>query len=103
MLDRGKDLSATRTEDDQDLKPDFTYEELQKEIWADLDAIFDYPVREPGDIDADQISTHYGVHQNTARGRMERMVASGEYEFVIVQDETSGTGRRRIIRKIGKK
>jgi hypothetical protein len=103
MHDRGKDLSITRTEDDQDITPDFTYEELQKEVWADLDEIFDLPVRKPGDIDVEQFSSRYGLHQNTAWSRMRKMVATGKYQFVVVKDDSSNSRRRKVIRKIKEK
>jgi hypothetical protein len=100
MFDRGKDLSPSRSKTDKDLTPDFTYEELQKEIWADIDSKFALPVRMSGDIDVTQIMERYGGHENTARGRMKALVATGEWEFVIVADESTNRGRRKIIRKI---
>jgi hypothetical protein len=44
----------------------------------------------------------YGGHENSARNRMKALVATGEWEFVIVADDTINMGRRKVIRKIRK-
>ena len=69
-------------------------------IWADIDAVFAMPARQPGDVDAYQIMSRYGGSPNTARNRMTKLVATGEWEFVYVADDTTSQGRRKIIRKV---
>ena len=71
-------------------------------IWADIDAVFAMPARQPGDIDAYQIMSRYGGNENTARNRMTKLVATGKWEFVYVADDTTSQGRRKIIRKVDK-
>jgi hypothetical protein len=72
----------------------------ENDIWAEIDAIYKVSERKVGDIDAHQISKRYGIGVNAARARMERMVASGEYHYEIVRDNTSSNGKRKIIRKV---
>jgi hypothetical protein len=71
-------------------------------IWADIDAVFAMPARQPGDVDAYQIMSRYGGNENTARNRMTKLVSTGEWEFVYVADDTTSQGRRKIIRKVDK-
>ena len=100
MPDRREDLPITGTETDEDLKPAFTYEELQKELWADIDAVFSVPPRMPGDIDCRQIMEHYGLTETGARSRMAQLVHSGNWEYLTVQDDMSANGKRKVVRKV---
>jgi len=70
------------------------------DLWKDIDAVFSFPNREPGDIDASQIGIRYNVSQTSSLRRMHKMVASGEYEIITVKDVTSSTGRRMVLRKV---
>lgn len=70
------------------------------DIWAELDAIFVLPKRMPGDIDVTQMIEHYGLTETGARNRMSQLVRSGEWEFVTVDDATSGLGKRKIVRRV---
>ena len=72
----------------------------EDEIWADIDAIFLYPPREPGDIDCEQIRARYGVNETNGREKMKRLVDSGEWEYITVSDDTCMNGRRKVIRKV---
>jgi hypothetical protein len=72
----------------------------ESDIWADIDAMFALPARQPGDIDAYQLMERYGGHENSARNRMKSLVKTGEWEFIIVADDTSNQGRRKVIRKV---
>ena len=72
---------------------------MNDDIWAELDALYKLPEREPFDIDSIQIGIRYGISQNSALRRMQKLVASGEYYYMIVKDNKSQTGKRKIIRK----
>lgn len=70
------------------------------DLWKDIDAVFSFPNREPGDIDANQIEIRYDVSQTSALRKMHKLAASGEYKIITVKDITSATGRRMVLRKI---
>jgi len=70
-----------------------------KDIWAEIDAIFVLPARQAGDLDTHQFVCKYGGTETSARRRMEKLVATGDWQFVLVADETSTTKKRKIIRK----
>ena len=100
MPDRGKNLPTAGTKADEDLKPGFTYEELQREIWADLDAIYAVEERLPGDLDYHDFMEHYGLSQNGARARMDGLVASGAWQYVTVREPRNDAGKIKVIRRV---
>ena len=73
----------------------------ESDIWADIDAVFNLPPRMPGDIDMKQLRERYGLSQNGAYDRMDQLVRKG-WQILTVADETSASGRRKIIRKVSK-
>jgi hypothetical protein len=70
------------------------------DIWAEIDSVFGLPERLPGDIDATQMAERYDVCQTSALRKMQRLVASGEYKYVVVKDDTNPNKRRKIIRLV---
>jgi len=72
----------------------------ESDIWADIDAAFALPEREPGDIDIAQLMTHYGLSRTGSNSRMEALKRTGNWEILIVKDDISGNGRRKIVRKV---
>jgi len=74
----------------------------ESDIWADIDAMFVVPDRMPGDIDATQIGQRYGLNETNARNKMKVLVATGDWELMIVHDDSSGTGRRKVIRRVNR-
>jgi hypothetical protein len=73
---------------------------MNEDIWADLDAIYGLPERQPGDIDSSQISARYKISLSAAQRRMKKEADSGEYEYITIRDSSSGNGIRKVIRKI---
>lgn len=71
----------------------------EAELWADIDEAFRLPPRLPGDIDALQLSTRYGISDNAARDRMRLMIRTGKWEKLLVEDETSVSRRRVVVRR----
>ncbi len=72
----------------------------ESEIWADIDKVFALPPRLPGDIDCRQLMAHYGLTETGARSRMEALARQG-WEIVTVTDDTSASGRRKVVRRKG--
>lgn len=73
---------------------------MTDDMWAELDAIYKLPNRQLGDIDSSQFAERYGISETTARRRMKKMVRSGKYYFLTVQDTSSNNhGYRLIIRE----
>lgn len=70
------------------------------EIWAEIDAIYRLPERQPEDIDSSQMKERYGGSLGTAQRRMHKFVDSGKYEFLTVRDINRLSGKCLVIRKI---
>lgn len=98
VVDKYVDNLAFAVAQKRAIEPDKQITEA--DIWADIDAVYAFPLRESGDIDVTQMMERYPGHENTARGRMKALVATGEWEFVIVADDTSNRGRRKVIRRV---
>jgi hypothetical protein len=90
-----KTVPVAGSEADPDLKPDFSFEEL----WAEIDREFGkYEERQPGDIDYHDIVERYGITENSAHNRMNKLVKSGKYRFVKVKGNAGAPIR--VIRRI---
>lgn len=74
----------------------------ESEIWADIDAMFTIPVREPGDIDVQQWADHFGISETTARNQIAKLAKMGDWQILEVHDDSSANGRRKIIRRVKK-
>lgn len=95
MPGKREDIPIARPQGDTDLKPEFTYDDL----WAEIDKLFiKYEERQPGDIDYRDMMKRYGVCQNTAHIRMDTLVQSGKFRFVLVKGNASAPIR--VIRRM---
>lgn len=72
----------------------------EADMWAELDAVYFLPERQPDDIDSMQFAARYKISESTALRRMRKQVELGEFEFVTVRDSSSATGKRLVIRKV---
>jgi hypothetical protein len=69
-----------------------------EDIFTEIDKLFvTYEERQPGDIDYRDMMARYGICQNTAHIRMDTLVQSGKFRFILVK---SNSGRIRVIRRI---
>jgi hypothetical protein len=75
------------------------------ESLAELDAIVEQlrgPVREPGDIDSYQIMARYGMKtEKTAKALMRKIAATGQYEYIKVNDQDRGKAGVWVLRLKG--
>ena len=71
----------------------------ESDIWADIDRQFAVQMREAGDLDVRQFQERYDISDTSARRRMNKLVKTGEWEWVTVGDLDIG-GIRRVIRRL---
>lgn len=71
----------------------------EDEVWEDLDRLLSKPERQAGDIDVEQFAMRYNMSETAARRKMKKLSNGQGWEYIIVHDDTSSTGMRRVLRK----
>ncbi|MDD5517872.1 MAG: hypothetical protein PHV98_00790 [Candidatus Omnitrophica bacterium] len=100
-----EDLSATAIKGDQDLNPGFTYEEMQRDLWNEIDQCFPaIEYRQEGDIDKRQYRAHLiargeNLSDETIRERMFAMGEQSGWQYLEVYDP-SIKRKIKVLRKI---
>ena len=72
----------------------------EADIWADIDRQFAVALREAGDLDVRQFQERYDISDTSARRRMNKLVKTGEWEWLLVGDFGSSSGTRKVIRRV---
>jgi hypothetical protein len=95
-----EDLSVTNAEANPDLTPGFTYEEMKRDLWDDIDSCLNLiQDRQPGDIDINQMMEHTHKSSDYARVKMHELEMTGKWMYIDVYDPVI-KNRRKVIRKV---
>lgn len=95
-----EDLSASDAESDPDLKPGFTYEEMKRDLWEEIEK--HYPKVEyyqEGDISMSDIKERYKCGKETASKMMDELASKGLFIRLTVR-RPGKTQAISVIRKV---
>lgn len=90
-----KDISPADAESDTDisLQPGFTYEEMKRDLWGELDLLVGkIPIIQTGDITIEDFAKRYSISMETARHKMYKIAeTNNSWEFIEVKNEQNRT------------